>query len=514
MRKLILFSLFLIITSCASMVAPSGGEKDTMAPAFLRSQPFPYTVNFKESKIEIEFNEYFTLQNIKEELLISPQIKNIKTDISKKKLIVTWDDTLLDNNTYTLFFGNSIVDVNESNILEGFTFSFATGNFIDSGFLYGKLNKIDNDIPFENCYVYLCKDSLLDSLSLPLNINYVTKTNKEGNFKFNNLKVDSFYLYCLEDKNKNKKLDIEEFIGFSSSKIYSLDSIETNIINLFPYTNKKNKYTKEPLYTNQFTVAIPLQGNILLDTNSIEIVPTIPYFIDKDSIFVVADSIPFPLNIKHKNTTLYTLDSLKKFNKQYTFKNNKMSWPDSIIHLEFNAPLNYSDLTKLTVIRDSLNITKECAISYSFNYLKIENINCDSCLYKVIIQDSFLNIENWYSSKIEIPIIKKEVNYMEYEIIINSKNIEPKRNILLILESNERTYKENISIDSTQTKIKVYNLRSGNYKVKVIYDSNNNGLWDNGNIENRIESETIQVFPNQLEIKENWDGELILDLNE
>lgn len=514
MKKLLIFSIFIIISSCASMVAPSGGEKDTSPPSFIRSLPSPYTVNYKNSLIEIEFDEYFTLQNIKEELLISPQIKNIQTNISKKKLVVSWDDTLLDNNTYTLFFGNSIVDVNESNILEGYTFSFATGNYIDSGFISGKLNKIDNEVPFENCYVYLCKDTFLDSLSLPLNINYVTKTNKEGYFKLKNLKIDSFYLVCLEDKNKNKKLDVDEFVGFSSNKIYSFDSLKNNIINLFPNTNKKNIYTKEPLYTNQFTVALPLQKNILLDTNSIEIKPTIPYFIDKDSVYIVADSITYPLFIEYDKSKLYTIDSLKKFNKQYIFKNNKMSWPDSIIYLDFNTPLSYSDLTKITVLKDSIDITKECTISYSLNSLKIENINCDSCLYKVIIQDSFINIGNWFSSKLEVPIVKKEVNYMEYELFINSKTKEDKLNIILILESNDRIYKEKITIENTQTKLIVSNLRSGNYKVKVIYDTNNNGLWDNGNIEDRIQAEFIQVFPNQLEIKENWDGELILDLNE
>jgi uncharacterized protein (DUF2141 family) len=514
MNKFYIICFALLLNSCASMVAPSGGEKDTKPPTFVRSWPSPYTVNYKESKIVIEFDEYFTLQNIKEELLISPHIKNTKAEISKKKIVVSWEDSLIDNSTYTLFFGNSIVDVNESNILEGYTFSFATGAFIDSGTVLGKLNKIDNNSPFENCYVYLCKDTLLDSLSLPKNINYVTKSNKEGIFKLNNLKADSFYLYCFEDKNKNKKIDVDEFVGFSLNKVYTFDSSESTIIDMFPYVPKSNIFINKPLFTNQFTLSFPLQKNIFLEREQIKITPNTPFYIHKDSINVITDSVLFPLTIEYGKTKLYTIDSLNKFNKEYVLKVQSMSWPDSTILLELNTPLSYSDLTKILVIKDSVNISSECEFNYSMNNLRIENINCDSCSYKVILQDSFVNIGKWYSRKIEIPIVKKEVNFMEYEIVLNSKNKVENRSVILILENNERVYKKTVSIEDTQTKVKLSNLRSGNYKVKIIFDANLNGLWDNGNINERIHAEAIQIIPNQLEIKENWDGELIIDLDE
>jgi uncharacterized protein (DUF2141 family) len=514
MKKFAILCFILILNSCASMVAPSGGEKDTKPPTFVRSSPSPFTINFKESKIEIEFDEFFTLQNIKEELLVSPHIKNIKSDISKKKILLSWEDTLLDNSTYTLFFGNSIVDVNESNVLEGFTFCFATGGFIDSGFVYGKLNKTDNDLPFENCYVYLCKDTLLDSLSMPLNINYVTKTNKEGIFKFNNLKSDSFYLYCLEDKNKNKKIDVDEFVGFSSNKVFSFDSSKINTLDLFPYVMGNNIFVNKPLYTNKFTLSFPLQKNIYLDNDKIKIDPKIPYFLYSDTLKIVADSIVLPLSIKYENTTIYTLDSLNKINKEHVLKLNSMSWPDSTILLEFNTPMTYANLDKITVFKDSLNVSSQCKFNLLQNKLRIENINCDSCNYKVILQDSFFHIGNWFSSNLEIPIVKKEVNYMEYEFIINSKNTTTEQDLILVLESKENVYKQRVTVENSQTKVLFTNLRSGNYKVKIIFDANKNGLWDNGNIEQRIQAENIQIIPNQLEIKENWDGELIIDLDE
>src|SRR5690606_38373993 len=57
----------------------------------------------------------------------APQYK-----MKKKTLIVTLPDSLEENTTYSINFGNAIADFNEGNELKGFSYVFSTGPEIDS----------------------------------------------------------------------------------------------------------------------------------------------------------------------------------------------------------------------------------------------------------------------------------------------------------------------------------------------------------------------------------------------
>jgi len=62
-----------------------------------------------------------------------------------------------------------------------------------------------------------------------------------------------------------------------------------------------------------------------------------------------------------------------------------------------------------------------------------------------------------------------------------------------------------------QNKIHFKNLKPGIYSLRVIDDINNNEIWDTGNIFKKIMPEKIKLF-NNIEIRNNWDKELIINL--
>ena len=64
------------LQSCAQMASPPGGKKDTLAPVVTTSIPLNKSKNFKGKKIELNFNEYVTVKNLNQELLITPSIGN------------------------------------------------------------------------------------------------------------------------------------------------------------------------------------------------------------------------------------------------------------------------------------------------------------------------------------------------------------------------------------------------------------------------------------------------------
>lgn len=53
-------------------------------------------------------------------------------------------------------------------------------------------------------------------------------------------------------------------------------------------------------------------------------------------------------------------------------------------------------------------------------------------------------------------------------------------------------------------------LDAGNYHLRLIYDLNGNEKWDTGNYLKKIQPEPIFMFPETIQVRENWDVEITL----
>ena len=142
--KFIYFSISIfILTNCARTGRPEGGPKDEDAPLFVVANPPYETVNFNDKEIKLNFNEFIKLKDLNKQLIVSPPLKNpllvSPQGSASKSLTLKILDTLEENNTYIINFGNAIEDNNEGNKLESFKYVFSTGNFIDSLSSAGKV---------------------------------------------------------------------------------------------------------------------------------------------------------------------------------------------------------------------------------------------------------------------------------------------------------------------------------------------------------------------------------------
>jgi len=109
----------------------TGGPKDETPPVMIKAEPENLTTNFKDSKIRLTFDEYIKLQDIQDQLIVSPPFK-YRPEISpqggvQKYLELKIKDTLLPNTTYTINFGQSVQDNNEGNPLSFLSYVFSTG---------------------------------------------------------------------------------------------------------------------------------------------------------------------------------------------------------------------------------------------------------------------------------------------------------------------------------------------------------------------------------------------------
>jgi hypothetical protein len=130
----------LLITGCAQPGVPSGGPVDKSPPEVVKSIPINESVNFTGSSVQVTFDEYVLLNDINNQLIISPPLTQ-KPEISlkKKTLKIEFTEALLENTTYSVNFGEGVKDYNAGNILRNYIMAFSTGPELDSLAVSGKI---------------------------------------------------------------------------------------------------------------------------------------------------------------------------------------------------------------------------------------------------------------------------------------------------------------------------------------------------------------------------------------
>lgn len=200
----------LLLQRCANAVAPTGGPKDNTPPVVVEAVPENHSLNFNGKKIEITFDEYVTLENANQNVLFSPPLA-AKPDIKlkNKTLVVRFKETLEANTTYTIHFGNAIKDLHEGNLFKDYVYSFSTGDHLDTLAIAGKVLNAEDKKPVEDAFVglYAADRDNLDSLPMSVAPNYITKTDKEGNFSLNGLADKKYLVFALKDVNSNLYFD-------------------------------------------------------------------------------------------------------------------------------------------------------------------------------------------------------------------------------------------------------------------------------------------------------------------
>src|SRR5258705_12121132 len=111
MKRLFLFLLLIlfviqqivVLPGCANMIPPQGGPRDSLPPQLIKASPGDSTRNFTGTRITFSFNEFVDLQNVQENLLVSPSPKvNPVVESKLNTVTVRIKDSLEPNTTYSL----------------------------------------------------------------------------------------------------------------------------------------------------------------------------------------------------------------------------------------------------------------------------------------------------------------------------------------------------------------------------------------------------------------------------
>lgn len=441
-------------TGCAQIGSPTGGPRDSLPPLLVSANPKLLTTNFKSNKITLYFDEYIDVQEVQTNLLVSPFPKiNPTVEFKLKTVTVKLKDTLLPNTTYAINFGNAIRDNNEGNPFKNFTYVFSTGNTIDSLEAGGKViiaetGKKDSTI------IALLYRNVDDSVVQKRKPDYIAKLDSSGNFTFKNLSAGKYKIYALLDGDGGKTYNAKtELFAFANSEITVSDS--TAPVILYAYAEEKDikKSGSLPAIGGKATSAADkrLRYTTTLSNN------------EQDLLTDMVISINKPL---------------KKFE------------PQQIILTD----TNYNKIAGSVVSLDSTQ--KNIHIKFKWK----EDTQYRLLLNKEAISDS-TGLELTRSDTIRF-ISKKESAYGS--LVLRFSNLAGVKNPVLQFIKDDVIYKSfPITTPTWTDKLFV----PGEYELRILFDENNNGIWDPGNYSKKIQPEKAITLDSRLNIKASWDNE-------
>ncbi len=532
--KIVLAVLFiLLLERCAQIGTLSGGVRDTAPPKLLEAIPANKTVNFNSEQIVLKFNEHIKLADLPNQLIISPKL-GFDPDISTdgKKLIISFNkQTLLPNTTYRFYFGKAIIDMTEANALENFEYVFSTGNNIDSLKVKGIVLNAFNNKPEKDIIIGLYnKAEDVDSLPYKKTPNYITRTSESGEFKFGNLPHAIYKVYALADKNKNYMYDGDiERIAFNDS-LLQLSSDTSVKLSLFKEEAPKVfiKKINSPYYgfsqviLNKKSV-LDLKTLIKADaTNIFETTvgkekDTLSFYYRnlKDTLVLLINNITF----KKTDTVQVKLPKVSAAKRKFNFSSNATAGKlplNTALQLTFLNWMDTSrtDMSKLKLISKKDSLISEQAIKYKWiniNTLEIGNKLKQGLDYSLKTDTNALFDEN--GNKNDSSLInfqtqsETELGKLTLKLLFNKKQ----GYLVQLINDQEQIIREqfvtfSLSASNAVT-IDFTNVTPGTYKIKIVFDVNENKKWDTGDLNLKIQPEHVFIHPKPIKILADWEIE-------
>ena len=280
-----------LFSSCARMGQPDGGWYDDDPPVVVGSSPEDRATNIKTKKITIYFDEFIKIDNPSEKVIVSPpQLETPEIKAAGKKIVVELKDTLKENTTYTIDFSDAISDNNEGNPMGNYTFTFSTGEQIDTFEIGGYVLDASNLEPIKGIAVGLY-DDLSDTAFTTKPLMRISRTDSRGHFVVKGVAPGTYRAYALQDMDGDFRFTQKgEMIAFSHETFSPTskpdtrtdtiwrDSLHIDALRQVPYTH----FLPDDVTLLAFTH--PLTDRYLLKTERVEPEKFSLYFTYGDSI--------------------------------------------------------------------------------------------------------------------------------------------------------------------------------------------------------------------------------------
>ena len=458
-------------SGCANIVPPLGGPRDTIPPRLLYVTPRDSSKHFSANKIVFYFDEYIDSKDVRTELIVSPLGKiDPIVDAKLRTLTVRLKDTLQPNTTYSLNFGNAVRDYTEGNILKNFTYVFTTGNYLDSMQLSGSVIVANTGRPDSTLIVMLHK-KLDDSAVVKEKPRYIARVDSLGRFRFRYLQPGTYALYALKDEGGTRRyLTPSQLFAFSDSPV--VIGPNTPSATLFAYvepdttkhtpksssSGNKNAIANRPEKEKKEDKRLQLQTNI---SNG-----------DFDVLDTFKLSFQHPLKVFDSTKIRFTDDSYKDIDTR-------------------NYRWHRDSTNKLFII------TYAWPTDTKYHLILAKDFGEDSAGRKLLKTDTI----SFHT--------KKDIDYGEVKVRILNLDLSKKPVLQFVVQD---AVKFSHAFKSGK-EFRQLLFAPGEYELRVLYDTNGNGVWDPGQFFGKHrQPERVIPIKKKLTVKANWDNDVDITL--
>jgi len=443
-------------TSCANIIPPSGGDRDSLPPVLVTALPKDSALNVSPKLITLTFDEFVSLQDVNSNLIVSPTLKeNPIVDNKLKNVTIKFKDSLEANTTYSLNFGNAIKDVNEGNILKNFRFVFSTGSTIDNFSYRGKVLLAEKG-SIDSTLIVILHNNTSDTAIYKNRPRYFTRINGKGVFEFNNLSGGYYTAYVLPNDFSKKYDDSTKLFAFRSEPLLISSNTITDTFYVF------EAYKRKATQTAAATTPASKTDTRLKFTNNL----------DNGNQDLLS-----PLELKFSKP-IKKLDSSKLVFTDSGFnpvKPSKISLDSTKTILSLHFPWKEQTKFNLVLLKDALEDTAGAGL-----------IKSDTLKFTT----------------------KKEIEYGSIRLRFMNINLQ-KNPILQFFQADKLI--ESIPLTSNELIRKLF--KSGSFEMRILYDTNKNGVWDTGAFGKvKRQPEVVQLISKPLSVRANWDNEVNIEL--
>ncbi|MDT0646852.1 Ig-like domain-containing protein [Zunongwangia sp. F260] len=521
---LIVIVLLLTLVQCAKKGMPEGGPRDEEPPEFIRANPENYTTNFSKEEIRIFFDEYVKLKNPQQQVIISPPMSPrpsiLPLGTARRDVQIEIFDTLQENTTYTINFGKSIIDNNESNPLNYFKYVFSTGDYIDSLEVGGTVEDayLKKPADFISVFLYEVDSTFSDSVVYQQTPRYVTYTRDSTNiFQLENLKAGTYQMIAIMDENdnylfnpRNEKIGfVEDFITIPTDSTYEITLFQEELE--FEIQRPKQLKGQQILFG--------YEGVTDLDSVSIELLNPKPEGFtsrivqdrETDSLYywyrptLETDSLTFEVfSPERRDTLVARITEMERDSLNVSVTPNGNIGFDQEVFLRANTPLVESNDSLISIMnQDSIFIPFSTELRLLENELRISFEKEESSQYSIqvlpgTVVDMFEATNDTLTQRVSTKSLSEYgtltfrlQNVQQFPVIAQLTNLKG--------EVQVEKYSEGENV------IDFGNLEPGLFFMRLVFDSNKNHKWDTGNYLKKRQPERIEYFSDTLEVRANWD---------
>jgi hypothetical protein len=553
-RTLVLVVLALLTYSCARIMAPEGGPKDTIPPKLIQVFPTQESTVFKHKIIKLVFDKEIEVSDIYNKLVVTPRLQKLENKpsytykVAGNTLKITLEAPLEEETTYTFNFNDAIRDITEGNIAAHTVLTFSTGAYIDAMCVTGKVKYLMTNQSAAKVLVGLHKadNKGLNMLDKPPD--YFVKADDEGLFKLDHIKKGKYCIYASTSKDNQLAVDpgTDEY-GFLKEPIdltrVSVENVILSILKADVRALKLQSQQPQGQYFElsfnkpvvDYTLALAhklkkikkspkLYSHLVEDKQVIRVYNTFG-LLEEDSLeaHLIAKDV-LGIVLKEKTTIQFREGRSQDNPTSYAFvpASGTAIRPDFVGTITVNKPvkgvvadqlffvfndkkkvrINTEDL-QLNAQRNVISIKKQLGPSMLLNSNKDKNKGSKEA-EKIVLQideGAFVTVEGDSNKATRYAYTFK--NPKEYGTIQGTITTEAPGFIVQLLDlehnvidaiRNERNYQFN-------------EVAPGSYKLRLLVLQDKEDAWCFGNIHEWKEPDPVVFYPADVAVIANWEVE-------